>query len=172
MKHHFNAGVDAALSGDGWEKVDAGDFKRSDNHVLNVWIRSFSSGSQCQIETTGFMVGGVVSNGCQAGYCEAEVICNTGALVDRIFKVWHVVYCQAPLSNTMLQFLLRTKILDSRVCVCVCVCVFVYTYVCVCVCLFIQRVVNVYTHIDTSVNDCIVYDICIHMQWPFLFVYM
>ncbi|CAE7258094.1 unnamed protein product, partial [Symbiodinium microadriaticum] len=65
MKHHFNAGVDAALSGDGWEKVDAGDFKRSDNHVLNVWIRSFSSGSQCQIETTGFMVGGVVSNGCQ-----------------------------------------------------------------------------------------------------------
>ena len=45
MKQHYNAGVDAALSGDGWEQVDAGDFKRSDNHVLNVWKRSFSSGS-------------------------------------------------------------------------------------------------------------------------------
>ena len=66
MKHHYNAGVDAALSGDGWEQVDAGDFKRSDNHVLNVWKRSFSSGSQYQIKTTGLMVGGVVSNGCQA----------------------------------------------------------------------------------------------------------
>ncbi|CAE7320862.1 NCL [Symbiodinium sp. KB8] len=66
MKDKYNAGVDAALSGDGWEKVDAAGFKRSDNHALNVWKRSFTSGSQYEIKTTGLMVGGVVSNGCEA----------------------------------------------------------------------------------------------------------
>eukprot|EP00439_Symbiodinium_sp_Y106_P057072 s365_g8.t1 len=76
MKHHYNAGVDAALSGDGWEQVDAGDFKRSDNHVLNVWKRSFSSGSQYQIKTTGLMVGGVVSNGCQAAVVKQGLKCG------------------------------------------------------------------------------------------------
>ena len=72
MKDKYNAGVDAALSGDGWEKVDAAGFKRSDNHALNVWKRSFTSGSQYEIKTTGLMVGGVVSNGCEAGslWCE------------------------------------------------------------------------------------------------------
>ncbi|CAE7422187.1 unnamed protein product [Symbiodinium natans] len=66
MKNSYNAGVDAALGGDGWEQVHAPNFKRSDNHALNVWKRFFADGSSYDIQTTALMVGGVVSNGCEA----------------------------------------------------------------------------------------------------------
>ncbi|CAE7375480.1 unnamed protein product, partial [Symbiodinium pilosum] len=65
MKNHYNAGVDSALSSDGWEQVPSPGFKRSDNHELNVWKRSFATGTSYNVRTNNLMVGGVVSKGCE-----------------------------------------------------------------------------------------------------------
>ncbi|CAJ1446644.1 unnamed protein product [Effrenium voratum] len=61
MKEMHNAGVDAMLSNDGWARVEAPGFQRSDGWALHVWKRYFATGSTYVIKTKELMVGGVVS---------------------------------------------------------------------------------------------------------------
>ncbi|CAK9090717.1 unnamed protein product [Durusdinium trenchii] len=60
----YNAGVDDALSGDGWNKEEPGDFQRRGKNGVNplgLWSRFFPEGDSYSIETTSLMVGGVIS---------------------------------------------------------------------------------------------------------------
>jgi len=63
-KGDYNGGVDDALRADGWICEDVGGFQRANaagSNPLGVWSRHFVAGSSYSIETTGLMVGGVVS---------------------------------------------------------------------------------------------------------------
>ena len=56
----FNAGVDDALSADGWTSEDAADFGGG-ALSLNLWSREFPTGSSYSFEVAGnSVVGGVV----------------------------------------------------------------------------------------------------------------
>ena len=67
----YNAGVDEALSADGWLSEEVGEFLNvalgldgfGAGLSLKVWSRHFSMGSSYSIKTTDLMVGGVIS-GC------------------------------------------------------------------------------------------------------------
>lgn len=61
----YNAGVDDALSADGWHREEVGEFQRVGDagvNPLGVWSRQFHTGSTYSIVTNGLVVGGVVSS--------------------------------------------------------------------------------------------------------------
>lgn len=63
-KGQYNAGVDDALSADGWVREEEGQFMRWNsrgNNPLCIWSRHFQTGSSYSIQTNGLVVAGVVS---------------------------------------------------------------------------------------------------------------
>jgi len=71
MKDLHNAGVDAMLSNDDWEPVEAPGFQRSDGWAFHVWKRVFDTGSTYLIKTKELMIGGVISSKVSSQGCEA-----------------------------------------------------------------------------------------------------
>lgn len=71
QKGNYNAGIDEALSADGWLPVDAGNFQNVASGLggdtglpLSLWCRHFATGSSYSVRTTDLMIGGVISESC------------------------------------------------------------------------------------------------------------